>query len=155
MSNNSIADKPTQTMTAYMKTSQALWYWATIAIATISAAVVFAVPENLYPLSFLRIALGLLFILWLPGYTFIKAFFPKHEPTETTPKDLETIERTILSIGISLALVPMVGLLIYYTPWGLSLTPIVLSLLALMIFLATIAAARENKAQKEKKNDSA
>ena len=155
MSSNSIADEPTQKITAYMKTSQALWYWATIATATISAAVVFAVPENLYPLNFLRIALGLLFILWLPGYTFIKAFFPKHVPTETTAKDLDTIERIALSIGMSLALVPMIGLLIYYTPWGLSLTPIVLSLLALTIFLATIAAARENKAQKEKKNDSA
>jgi len=32
----------------YLKTEQALWYWATIATAIATAMVVFAIPENLY-----------------------------------------------------------------------------------------------------------
>ena len=54
-----------------------------------------------------RYLLGSLFVLFLPGYTFIKALFPA--------KQLDSIERTALSIGMSLALVPMIGLLLNYT----------------------------------------
>lgn len=131
-------------LTTYLKTEQALWYWATIATATITAVIVFTVPENLNPLSYVRIVLGTIFILWLPGYTFIRALFPQHEPAKTNAKNLDTIERVSLSLGMSLALVPIVGLLLNYTPWGIRLTPIVLSLLALTIVFATTAAVREH-----------
>jgi len=47
----------------------------------------------------------------------------------------------------SIALVPIIGLLLYYTPWGISVTPIVLSLLALTIVFATAAIIRENQAK--------
>jgi uncharacterized membrane protein len=131
-------------LVTYLKTEQALWYWATIATATITAAIVFTVPENLNPLSYVRIVLGTIFILWLPGCTFVRALFPQHEPTKTNAKNLDTIERVALSLGMSLALVPIVGLLLNYTPWGIRLTPIVLSLLALTLVFATTAAVREH-----------
>ena len=52
----------------------------------------------LTPLSNLpvRIPLGLLMVLFVPGYTLIAALFPKKA-------DLEGIERTALSFGLSLA----------------------------------------------------
>ena len=56
---------------------------------------------------------------------------------------METIERLALSIGMSLVLVPIVGLILNYTPWGIRLTPITLSLLALTIVFATAALFRE------------
>ena len=125
-------------MAEYLKTSQALWYWMTVSATTVAAALVLIVPEDLYPFSLLRIAFGLLFVLWLPGYAFTKALFPQKGSPETAAKNLETIERIALSIGISLALVPMIGLILYYTPLGINLTPIVLSLLAPTLLLATI-----------------
>lgn len=133
-------------LTTYMKTEQALWYWATIATATLTAVIVFTVPENLYPLSYVRIVLGAIFILWVPGYTFIRALFPQNEPTETNARNLDIIERIALSLGMSIALVPIVGLLLNYTPWGIRLTPIVLSLLALTLIFATVAVMRERVA---------
>jgi uncharacterized membrane protein len=48
---------------------------------------------------------------------------------------------------MSLALTPIVGLILNYTPWGIRLTPIVLSLLALTIVFATAAIIREHKAK--------
>jgi uncharacterized membrane protein len=51
---------------------------------------------------------------------------------------------------MSLALVPIVGLLLNYTPWGIRLTPIVLSLLALTLIFATVAIIKEYLAQKQK-----
>jgi len=79
--------------------------------------------------------IGSIFVLWLPGYTFIKALFPA--------KELDNIERIALSIGMSLALVTITGLLLSYTPWGIRVTPVTLSLLALTITFATAAVVRE------------
>lgn len=132
-------------LASYLKTSQALWYWATIAVATLTVAIVFTVPEDFYPWSYLRNVLGIIFVLWLPGYASIKALFPVRAPIKTSTEHLETIERIALSIGMSIALVPMIGLILYYTPLGLSITPIVLSLLALTFVLATVAIAREHQ----------
>jgi hypothetical protein len=134
-------------LAAYMKTSQALWYWATIAVAAATAAAVFTVPEDLYPWTYLRNALGIIFVLWLPGYTFIKALFPAQVPIKTSTENLDTIERVALSLGMSIALVPIVGLILNYTPWGIRLTPITLSLLALSLIFATAAITRENQAK--------
>ena len=65
----------------------------------------------------IRIILGLLFVLFLPGYSLIAALFPKK-------KDLDTIERLALSFGLSIAITPLIGLLLNYTPFGIRLTPI-------------------------------
>jgi uncharacterized membrane protein len=89
--------------------------------------------------------LGSIFVLWLPGYTFIKALFPTKVPIKTSSESLDTIERVALSSGMSLALVPIVGLLLNYTPWGIRLTPIVLSLLSLTTIFATVAIIREHE----------
>ena len=104
-------------------------------------------PRRLLPMELPKNALGVIFVLWLPGYTFIKALFPIHLPTKTSTENLDTIERIALSLGMSLALVPIIGLLLNYTPWGIRLTPIVLSLLALTIVFATAAIIRENQAK--------
>jgi len=129
----------------------ALWYWVTIAIATITVAVVFTVPESLYPWSYLRNALGIIFVLWLPGYTIIKALFPTQVPIKTSTETLDSIERIALSLGMSIAIVPLIGLLLNYTPWGIRLTPIVLSLFALTLISATAAIIRENQIKKSMK----
>jgi uncharacterized membrane protein len=100
------------------------------------AAVILALATLLFtltPLSSLpvRIPLGLLMVLFVPGYTLIAALFPKKS-------DLEGIERTALSFGLSIAVVPLIGLGLNYTPWGIRLTPVVVSL---AIFTITMAAA--------------
>ena len=125
--------------TKYYLTEKALWYWTTIVLAVATVIAVFIIPENAYPIVYIRYLLGSIFILWLPGYTFIKALFPTHVPIKTSSESLDTIERVALSIGMSLALVPIVGLLLNYTPWGIRLAPVTLSLLGLSITFATVA----------------
>jgi hypothetical protein len=139
-------------LATYLKTEQAIWYWATIIIAIATVAAVFMIPENFYPWVYIRYCLGIVFILWLPGYTFIKALFPTKVPIPTLSTELDNIERIALSLGMSIALVPIVGLLLNYTPFGIRLTPITLSLLALTIALATTTVIREhrNKMKTEK-----
>jgi len=128
-------------LTTYLGSSQTYWFWATIILAVITTVIVFIVPENVYPLVYARYILGSIFILWLPGYTLTKALFPT--------KEIDHIERAALSIGMSLAVVPITGLLLNYTPWGIRLTPVTLSLLALTLALATVALLRERQVETE------
>jgi len=128
-----------------------LWYWTTIALAAITVTVVFTVPEDFYPWSYLRNALGIIFVLFLPGYTVIKALFPLQVPIKMSTENLDTVERIALSLGMSIAIVPIIGLILNYTPWGIRVTPIVLSLFALTLISATVAIMRE-KHQKMVKN---
>jgi len=123
------------TLREYVFSSQTYWYWLTIVVSAITVVLVFTVPEDLYPIVYARHILGLIFVLWLPGYTFVRALFPR--------KELDIIERVALSIGMSMAIVPIVGLLLNYTPWGIRVTPITLSCLALTWVFATAAIIRE------------
>ncbi|HWQ48207.1 MAG TPA: DUF1616 domain-containing protein [Methanosarcina sp.] len=68
-----------------------------------------------------RNILGLPLVLFLPGYALIAALFP-------AKSDLDGIERVALSFGLSIAVVPLIGLGLNYTPWGIRLLPILTSL---------------------------
>lgn len=84
---------------------------------------------SLFPgLNAIRIILGIPFVLFFPGYTLVSALFPKED-------DLDGVERFALSLGLSLALVPLVGLALNYTPFGIHLFPVTLSLYLLMLVL--------------------
>jgi hypothetical protein len=137
----------TPQISSYLRTSQATWYWITLILTALSIICIFTIPENAYPIVIMRYILGAIFVLWLPGYTLIKALFPNTLPFKTSDKNLDTIERIALSSGMSLALVPIIGLLLNYTPWGIRLTPITLSLTASTLIFATAALIRENQAR--------
>lgn len=91
-----------------------------------------------------RIALGLIFVLFLPGYTLTAALFPKRE-------SLGAIERTALSFGLSIAVVPLIGLIMNYTPWGISINPILISILVFIVVAAGIAWFRRRRLPPEQR----
>jgi uncharacterized membrane protein len=126
----------------YLFSFESAWYWTIIAVALVTTLVVFTIPQDLFPLAYVRNVLGVIFVLFLPGYAFVKAIFQKKVPFKTSSESFDNIERLVLSIGLSIAITPMVGLILYYTPIGIGLTPITLCLLALTVFLATAAMAR-------------
>ncbi|MCD6456429.1 MAG: DUF1616 domain-containing protein [Methanophagales archaeon] len=64
----------------------------------------------------IRIILGLPLVLFLPGYSLIAALFPRKD-------DLDAIEQIALSFGLSIAITPLLGLALNYTPFGIRLTP--------------------------------
>ena len=85
--------------------------------------------------TFLRVVFGIPVILFIPGYALIAALFPKRT-------DIDGIERVALSFGLSIAVVPLIGLALNYTPWGIRLDPIVVSLTLLTVCLCIIAQYR-------------
>ena len=82
-----------------------------------------------------RVVLGLLLVLFLPGYSLIAALFPGRD-------DLDGIEWIALSFGLSIAVVPLLGLALNYTPFGIRLVPILIVLSVFMVLLAVVACVR-------------
>ncbi|RQD82615.1 MAG: DUF1616 domain-containing protein [Methanocalculus sp. MSAO_Arc2] len=92
----------------------------------------------------LRVVFALPFILFIPGYLLIAALFPADD-------DLDWIERIALSFGLSIAVVPLIGLGLNYTPWGIRLDPIVTALVLFAVAMAIIAAYRRIILPEEKR----
>ena len=67
----------------------------------------------------LRYAFALPILIFIPGYCLVAALFPKNQ-------DLDLLERTGLSIGISIALVILMGLGLNFSPWGIRLEPVII-----------------------------
>ena len=107
-----------------------------IFIATL-LAVIFVVTPKLND-TVIRTILGLLLILFIPGYSLIAALFPKKD-------DLDGIERAALSFGLSIAVTPLIGLALNYTPWGIRLTPILISLSAFTLIMLLVAFIRRRR----------
>jgi len=79
-----------------------------------------------------RVLLVLPMILFWPGYCLIASLFPQES-------DIDLLERFALSFGLSIAVVPLIGLGLNFTPWGIRLEPVVVSLALFtlaMIFIA-------------------
>ncbi|MFC6766317.1 DUF1616 domain-containing protein [Natrinema soli] len=118
----------------------------------------------------LRVPLGLAFVLFVPGYAFIAALFPEAGESPVSvdesglPADSEVmddelepdgwydsiasrsgidgLERVALSFGLSIAVVPLIGLVLNFTPWGIRLVPIVVSVSGFTLVATIVAASR-------------
>jgi len=98
------------------------WDLAVVVISTILLlGVIYLTPD-----SWVRTALGLPYLLFFPGYVLVSFLFPEEEP-------LDKIERIALSFGLSIAITPLIGLLLNYT-WEISLVPL-LGSISLFIFV--------------------
>ena len=126
----------TATFVQYLAHWEMNWgVYAALAISLATILTIYAAPTSI-PFMVLRWILGSAFVLFIPGYAAVEALFPRS-------REMDSIERIALSVGLSLALVPLVGLILNYTPWGITLLPIVISLSVLTTCLVGIALARK------------
>jgi uncharacterized membrane protein len=114
-----------------------------IIFLTTLLAIIFIITPILND-TVVRTILGLLLILFIPGYSLIAALFPKYG-------DLDSIERAALSFGLSIAVTPLIGLILNYTPWGIRLTPILISLSAFTMVMLLVAFIRRRRAPEGQK----
>ena len=97
-----------------------------------------------WPNNIARIVLGLPVVLFFPGYTLLAALFPQKE-------GLSDIERFALSFGLSIAVVPLIGLALNYTPWGIRLYPILIALFIFIFVMSVIGWFRNRKLLQEER----
>jgi uncharacterized membrane protein len=126
--------KPYLDMFSFAFSPLSLWFWVSVASVGLSVGLV-SVTSGV--VLYLRYVFGGALVLFLPGYSLIEAVYPKREIDELT--------RLALSIGLSLALVPLVGLALNYTPFGVRLIPLTISLAGLTVFLLLVALAGKHK----------
>jgi len=128
---------------------------AVTALALATVVVVFAPVLSETPL---RVVLGLPFVLFVPGYALVAALFPEagDSPTEGDPADesaagesartgIDGIERVALSFGLSIAVVPLLGLALNFTPFGIRLVPILVTMTGFTLGMVAVAAHRRRK----------
>jgi len=125
------------TLRAHLFSLKAMWYWTTMVLNVIAIASVFIIPENAFLLVYIRYFFGSIFVFFLPGFCLIKALFPR--------KELDQTERAILSIAISLTIIPMISYLLNFTYWGITIVPLTLSLVVLTVIFANFAVLREHR----------
>ena len=119
---------------SYLFSIDSLWFWLLTILIFVTVFTVFYVSKP--PLIYIRYILGSLYVLYIPGATLIEALYPRGE-------ELEPLERLALSIGLSLAIVPLIGLILNYTPWGIRLAPVTIGLASVSLLLACIAVKRK------------
>ena len=95
----------------------------------------------------IRTILGLPIILFIPGYVLLSALFP----TKKEDKGIDATERIAFSFGLSLAIVPLLGFILNFTPWGIRLESILFFLFIFVFTVGTIAIYRWTKAPQDKR----
>ena len=94
--------------------------------------------------TFIRVIFTVPVILFIPGYVLIAALFPEKT-------SIDGIERFALSVGLSIAVVPLIGLVLNYTPFGIRLNPIVISLVLFTLIMMIITLYRRARLSDEEK----
>lgn len=102
-------------------------FWLTIAVTITCIFTIYLMPPDSV-WSLVRIIVGMIFVLFIPGYLLIQLLYPG--------KEMDMIERLALSLGLSLALTALIGLILNYSPWGIRLEPMVILLSLFSITLA-------------------
>ncbi len=97
-------------------------------LAVAGGAIYLALPEAVA----LRVVLALPLMLFIPGYCVIATLFPKEG-------DIDLMERFVLSFGLSIAIVPLLGLGLNFTPWGIRLEPILAAVILFTLVMVVVA----------------
>jgi len=126
---------PPSTFWRYVKSFYSVWFLVLVAAVMLTASAIYILPQAV-PYIYMRYVLGSLFVLFLPGFALVESLFPKKQ-------DITSLERVALSIGLSLAVVPLVGLMLNYTPWGIRLNSVFTSLAILTFAFSMIALQRK------------
>jgi uncharacterized membrane protein len=105
-------------------------------ILVIILSILFLLIIYLVPQSVVRIALGLPFLLYFPGYALISALF-------LDKQEMEPLERIALRIILSVTIAGLIGFALNYTPLGIRLEPVLLSITLFIILISSIALIRQ------------
>jgi hypothetical protein len=121
----------------YFASLYSTWFWLVFTVLVLMSLTIYVLPQ-VPPFTWIRVGLGFLTSLYLPGYTFVEALYPQKP-------ELEDLERFALGVGLSLALTPLVGFVLNYTPWGIRLYSITVSITILTLLFGIIGIYRKFK----------
>lgn len=112
-------------------------FWQVADLVAVAALLIILPGLILLPLPWLRIPVGLFAVLIAPGYSLTAALFAQRGV-------LDGVARAALSIGLSIALIPLLALLLDRLPWGLRPMPMAVSLCLLACTCCLVAGVRRH-----------
>jgi uncharacterized membrane protein len=115
----------------YLRHDTSFWIVCLIMAATL-ALVYFAPTDKLWVA--VRIFLGTVFVILVPGYALVNLLLGRTK--------INYLERLVLSIAASLAVISIIGLVLNSGPLGLELNVIVLSITCLSLIFMILASYR-------------
>lgn len=113
-----------------MRSYNGLSLWLTTATTCLIMAMVFLLP-NIEPWSYMRIITGAVFVLFIPGNALVQLLFAH--------RNMEQTEQMVLSVGLSIALISIIGLMLKYILLALTVESAVISIGILSITLSAVA----------------
>ena len=125
---------PFKSLGKYASSPIALWFWVAVFATMLSLGLIFVSSGvGLY----LRYLFGGSLVLFLPGFALVEFFYAKR-------KELDDLTRVAFSIGLSLAIVALIGLSLNYTPFGIRLVPVAVSLASFTVIFLALALRRKH-----------
>lgn len=116
---------------SFFKKTNLRWSWIVLFLTFLSVIVILVIPATQNPLIVLRYLFGSVLLLFLPGYCLVKTVFPSEK--------FFSVKSIILSIGFSLALTPIVTMVLNYTPFGITQNTVMFGIVIVNTFFSTIA----------------
>jgi len=86
--------------------------------------------------TYARFFLSIVYVLFLPGYSLV-------ELISTFEKNVEGVEKIAYSFGLSMVTVILLSFLLNYTPWGISLVPLLVGISVFTIVCISLAVVRK------------
>ncbi|MCT9095661.1 DUF1616 domain-containing protein [Haloarchaeobius sp. HME9146] len=117
-----------------------LWFLDAFVVLALAALGAFSIFLNV-PVA--RLLATALFVLFLPGYTISVVLFPRGR-TDRPPDGggLLGAERFGLTVALSISIVALVALVANFTPWGITLLPILVGVAGITGFFAVLSLFR-------------
>jgi Predicted membrane protein len=108
----------------------------------LAALVVASIPA--FSITIARPIIGTIAVLFVPGYAFIAALFPKKAT-------LAIGVRLGFSFGVSIVIVPLLEIALNYTQWGIRLGPTLVVLVVFTLVCVIVAGVRRHQLPPEKR----
>jgi hypothetical protein len=116
----------------YLLSPISIWFWEVALVTLASVGLTFA---SLGWALYFRYVFGGLMVLFLPGYSLVGFIYSKKD-------DLDYLTRIALSFALSLGMATLVGLLLNFTPFGITLFAVAFSLGTVTVGLLLLTALR-------------
>ena len=82
-------------------------------------------------IQWLRVVLGFPVLTLFPGYLFIGALYPRKD-------SISHVNRIALSLGLSIVVIVLIGLVLNYLPWDIGLYPLSVSISIFILVLSVV-----------------
>lgn len=116
-----------------------LWSDLLVCLSVLGLAVYLTV-QDVTALGLLRLVVAFAAVLFVPGYAAAAALFPH-------PRDTDLVSRLALTLGLSVAAVPLTALLLNITRWKITPGSTAVLLLLLSVTLSAVALVRRLRAE--------